>query len=351
MRALGITRGLDTGRFNQGRFRGVSGAVLIALFSFAEAVWKLFITIINIIAPVFIVIGAGFLAVKGRLLSNDMVDGLNRFVVLFAIPCLLFNAISSLDLKAAYDWRVLAAFYSGATINFFIATLLAMKLFHRPPGEAVAIGFGALFSNLLLIGLSISERAYGAGSLAPSYAIISLHAPFCYLLGITAMEFMGAKGATIAGTARIVAKSMVRNSLMIGIGLGFAVNLAGIALPGVAQSAVDMMSRAALPAALFGLGGVLTRYAVADTAGEATMVSLLSLLLHPGLTYVLCLWLGVSDATTRSVVLLAAMAPGVNAYLFATMYNKGVNTAASAVTLATALSVVTVSIWLWVLGS
>ncbi len=310
----------------------------------------MFVTILNIIAPVFILIGAGYLAVKGKLFSNDMVDGLNKFVVLFAIPCLLFNATSTLDLGAAYNWRVLVSFYTGATVNFVIVTTLALKLFHRPPGEAVAIGFGALFSNLLLLGLSISERAYGVQSLDPAYAIISLHAPFCYLLGITAMEFTGAKGRTLAGTAGIVAKAMFRNSLMIGLGLGFAVNLSGLALPDVAQSAVDMISRTALPAALFGLGGVLTRYVVSDTIYEAGMVSSLSLLLHPTIAYGLCLWLLVPDATTRSVVLLAAMAPGVNAYLFAAMYGKAVNTAASAVILGTSLSVITISIWLWILG-
>ncbi len=310
----------------------------------------MFVTIINIIAPVFIVIGAGYLAVKGKLMSNDMVDGLNRFVVLFAIPCLLFNATSTLDLGAAYDWRVLISFYTGAALNFVIVTTLAIKLFHRPPGEAVAIGFGALFSNLLLLGLSISERAYGAQSLDPAYAIISLHAPFCYLLGITAMEFMGARGPTVLGTASKVVKAMFRNSLMIGLGLGFMVNLSGMALPDVAQSAVDMISRAALPAALFGLGGVLTRYAVSDTIYEAGMVSSLSLILHPTIAYGLCLLLLVPEATTRSVVLLAAMAPGVNAYLFAAMYNKALNTAASAVILGTSFSVITISIWLWILG-
>ncbi len=310
----------------------------------------MFVTILNIIAPVFFVIGAGYLAVKGKLFSKQMVDGLNKFVILFAIPCLLFNATSTLDLGAAYDWRVLVAFYTGAAVNFGIVTALAIKVFHRPPGEAVAIGFGALFSNLLLLGLSISERAYGAASLDPAYAIISLHAPFCYLLGITAMEFTGTRAKTVAGTARIVARAMFRNSLMIGLGLGFAVNLSGLALPDAAQSAIDMMSRAALPAALFGLGGVLTRYVVSDNIREAGMVSCLSLLLHPAIAYGLCVWFLVPDTTTRSVVLLAAMAPGVNAYLFAVMYNKALDAAASSVILGTSFSVLTISIWLWILG-
>ena len=46
----------------------------------------------------------------------------------------------------------------------------------------------------------------------------------------------------------------------------------------------------------------------------------------------------------------AAMAPGVNSYVFASLYSRGQAQAASAVLLATAVSVLTVSVWLAVLG-
>lgn len=310
----------------------------------------MFLTIINVIAPVFFLIGAGYLSVKRGLFADSMVDGLNRFVIQFAIPCLLFRATSTLDLHSAYEWRVMLSFYSGATLSFFVATFLAVKLFHHKLGEAVAIGFGALFSNLVLLGLSISERAYGVESLAVNYAIISIHAPFCYLLGITSMELLRANGRPFLATAHVVVRAMFRNSLMIGLGLGFAVNLSGLVLPVSLISAINMMSGAALPAALFGLGGVLTRYSLRATMGEASMISLLSLIVHPSITYGLCLWLGVSDTLTRSVVLMAAMAPGVNAYLFAAMYNRAENVAASTVILATMSSIVSVSVWLWILN-
>ena len=52
----------------------------------------------------------------------------------------------------------------------------------------------------------------------------------------------------------------------------------------------------------------------------------------------------------RSAVVTAAMAPGVNTYVFASLYARGQAQAASAVLLATALSVLTVSAWLAILG-
>jgi malonate transporter len=49
-------------------------------------------------------------------------------------------------------------------------------------------------------------------------------------------------------------------------------------------------------------------------------------------------------------VIFASMAVGINSYLLAARYKTGVATVAGAVTLSTALSLFTVSFWLFVLG-
>ena len=309
--------------------------------------------IFNIVAPVFLVIGAGYLAVRRGLFADNLVDGLMKFAIQFAVPCLLFRATSTMDLGTAYDWRLMASFYLGSTISFAVATLIIWYLFHREPGEAVAVGFGALFSNLVLLGLPISQRAWGADSdaMATAYAIVSVHAPYCYLLGITSMELLRGDGRSLPQTAKVVVRAMFRNSLMIGIGLGFIVNLSGMSVPAVLTSSVDIVARAALPVALFGLGGTLTRYSLKTAIGEAGSISAVSLILHPGISYVVCHLLQAPEPLTRAVVLMAAMAPGVNGYLFASMYQRGQGTAASTVLLGTAVSMLSVSAWLWILGA
>lgn len=306
--------------------------------------------ILNIIAPVFLVIGAGYLSIRRGFFADDMVDGLMKFAIQIAVPCLLFRATSTLDLGAAYEWRMMLAFYSAAAISFGTVSVLAFSVFKRHPGESVAIGFGALFSNTVLLGLPISERAWGIENLSTAYAIISIHAPFCYLLGITSMEIVRSDGRSWSQTTAVVTRAMFSNSLMIGIGLGFIVNLSGITLPEILVSSVDILSSAALPAALFGLGGVLTRYKLTHAAGEVGTVTFFSLFAHPGLTWMFCLIFGVADNISSTAILIAAMAPGINSYLFANMYQRGQSIAASTVLLATALSIVSVSGWLWVLS-
>ncbi len=307
--------------------------------------------LVQIVLPVFIVIGAGYLAVRLKLFKDSAVDGLMVFTQGIAIPALLFLNIMRLDLAAVFDWRLLASFYTGVFTTFVIGIFGARTLFRRRPGDSVAIGFASMFSNTVLLGLPIMERAYGPDALAGNYAIISIHAPLLYLVGITVMESARADGRGLAGTSRAVLKAMFKNALVIGLGLGFIVNLGNIPIPATVISATEMLARAALPAALFGLGGILARYSLSASIGEAGMISTLKLLVHPAIVYFMATMVfDLPVEFTRSAVVAASMAPGVNVYIFANIYNRAKGAAASAVLLGTATSVFSASMWLWILG-
>ncbi|MDZ4087480.1 MAG: AEC family transporter [Tabrizicola sp.] len=308
--------------------------------------------LLDVILPVFLVIGFGYAVVRAGLLAEPAIDGLMRFAQNFAVPCLLFRSIAHLDLSAAYDIGLMTSFYVGAFAGFFACFFGAMLVFRRAMPDAVSIGFAGLFSNSLLLGLAITERAYGTEALQGNYAIISLHAPMLYGFGIALMEWARSRGAGMSGVAltRQITRAILSQSLVIGILLGFAVNLAGNPLPGFFWSGVDMIARAAIPVALFGLGGVLVRYRIEGDIGPVLMVTAASLLLHPAITWGLGTQVFHLDtAALRSAVVTAAMAPGVNAYMFAHMYGVGKRVNASSVLVATAASIVTAWAWLHIL--
>lgn len=306
--------------------------------------------LLDVILPVFLVIGFGYLAARRGVMSEAAIDGLMKFTQSFAIPCLLFRAISTLDLEQSFDWRLLLSFYTGASTGFLAGLLGARLLFNRPWTDCVAIGFCGLFSNSVLLGLPITERAYGADALTANFAIIAIHSPFCYGLGITVMEIVRAQGQPPRAIAGSVLRAMFSNALIVGIGLGFAVNLSGLTVPAVLADAVDLMVRAALPAALFGLGGVLVRYRPEGDLRAILYVVCLSLVLHPIVVWGMGKMLALPPEAFRSAVLTAAMAPGINTYIFANMYGSARRVAASGVLIGTALSVLTVWIWLGILG-
>ncbi|EKE45404.1 malonate transporter, putative [Oceaniovalibus guishaninsula JLT2003] len=305
--------------------------------------------LLDVILPVFLVIGFGYLAVWKGFFSDSGVDGLMKFTQNFAIPCLLFQSIATLDLQAGFPAPLLASFYLGAASGFVAGLLGGRLIFGRSWADSVAIGFCGLFSNSVLLGLPITERAFGDGTLQYNYAIIAMHAPFCYLVGVTAMELVRSGDEPLKSLPIKVLRAMFRNALVIGIALGLAVNLTGLPLPGIVADALDLIVRAALPAALFGLGGVLVRYRPEGDMRVILWVCGVSLILHPTVAFGLGTAMKLSVEQLRAAVLTGAMAPGVNSYIFANMYGAARRVAASAVLIATVLSIGTVWIWLLIL--
>ena len=300
----------------------------------------------DVILPVFLVIGFGYVARWRNLISDTQVEGVVWFTQNFAVPCLLFVAIARLDLGREFDLRLLASFYTGAIISFALGFAGARVFFGRDWEDCTAIGFVALFSNSVLLGLPLTERAYGTDALAANYAIIAVHSPICYAIGITTMELIRNRGGRLRDSLAKALVAMFRNALVIGIALGFAVNLSGLPMPGVLDQALDMMVRAALPAALFSLGGVLYRYRPEGDLRTIAYVVALSLVLHPAITYGLARAFDLGTDALRSATLTAAMAPGVNAYVFANMYGRARRVAASSVLIGTAGVILTG--WLWI---
>ena len=74
------------------------------------------------------------------------------------------------------------------------------------------------------------------------------------------------------------------------------------------------------------------------------------MLIHPSLVWLTGRYLDLSKTDFQSAVLTAAMAPGINTYIFASMYKSARRVAASAVLIGTALTVFTASFWLYALN-
>ena len=308
---------------------------------------ELIATLLSIVLPVFLVVGAGYALVSVRFFPDAGVDALVRFTTGLAVPCLLFKAMYELELGTAMRADHVIAFYTASLVCFATGALISRSLFRRRPGESVAVGFAAMFGNGVLLGIPIMERAFGAAELAALFALLAFHVPVFYTVGILAMELLRRDGTGAFGALARTARAVALNPLMLGLSFGLAANMVALPIPKPLYDAIAMLANAALPVALFGLGGILTRYALKAEFGEALMISLVSLILCPAIAWVLCgPVFGLPEPFLRAAVLLAAMPPGVNGYVFATLYDRAVGTAASAVILGTAMSLGTITLWL-----
>jgi len=261
------------------------------------------------ILPVFLVLGAGYFVGRIKYLPDSVADGLNTYAVKLAVPVLLFMAMYRLDLAQAFHIGMLISFYAG---------------------EAVAVGFCAVFSNTVLIGLPIAQLAFGEGIMTQVFGIIALHASFLYSMGMTTMEY----------------------PLMVGIIAGLLMNLSSIELFAQLEQALEMIRTTAIPVALIGIGIALNRYKISSAIPETMMVTVLALGFHPAIAFLLSHYVFELEAIyVQAAVLLAAMPPGMNIYIFANLYNRALGLSASVLVITNFISIFTIPIWLTLIKS
>jgi predicted permease len=140
-----------------------------------------------------------------------------------------------------------------------------------------------------------------------------------------------------------------KNPLIFAIFLGLVVNTFGIPIPSPIWNSLSIIKNAALPTALFALGGALYQYRPAGDGLTICFIIFVSIILHPALVYFAGISSPLSVEQLRSAVITAAMAPGINAFLFASTYKKAQRVVASSILLGTLATVVTASVWILIL--
>lgn len=109
---------------------------------------------------VFAIILIGYLSGTFEIITRDQVQGLNKFVSTFSLPCLLFKNLAVVQFSSV-NWLFLTSIFVSKTLIFILA--LAVTLFVLRP---INIGLAAVFaifvsqSNDFALGYPILEAVY-----------------------------------------------------------------------------------------------------------------------------------------------------------------------------------------------
>ena len=307
------------------------------------------------VLPIFALILIGWLLVRTGYLKEELGEGLGDFVFRVAVPVLLFRTIAEADFSGEAPWRIWVAYFAGVAATWTIAHLVATLGFGRDRRIGVLAGVSSAFANTVFIGLPLVSRIVGSDGLVAVSVLLSVHLPVMMTAGTILMERAERKDGTRAPQSVPtlllgIARSLARNPLVIGLVAGALFHTGGVPLGGPVKVVVDQLAAMAAPAALVSIGMALNRYRIGGNAGLAVAMTALKLLVLPGCVYIACRLLGLGPEWTAAMVLTSSVPTGINAWLLANHFGVGHALASSTITLTTALGVLTVSFWAWLLG-
>jgi predicted permease len=300
--------------------------------------------ILEIIVPVFGIVGIGYAAARLGWFRPEATKGLSSFVFDFAIPAMLFRTMATTELPHQIEWAYLVSYFGGGYGAWLIGSLASYLVFRRGGAEPAIAGMTGGFSNTVMLGVPLVLTALGDQATLPLFLIIAFHSwQLLSVVTIQAEAGLGA-GQDMRSLPVNVIKGLVRNPIIIALLGGVLYNIAGLPLPHVVDTLTGTLGRAALPCAVFAMGASLAGYRIAGSVGEAGVGVVLKLVLHPILVWVLATHVFAVDPLWRDVaVILASLPVGINVYLMAQRYQAGIAPTVTAVLISTALSVLTVA--------
>lgn len=315
-------------------------------------------TLSTTVLPVFGFIAIGYVIVAIGIIKAETGDALGTFVFNIAVPLLLFRALGTLALPDVSPWPLWGIYLSAVSLNIAVSMLLTEKAFHRDARAGVIGGMSGSFSNLVMVGVPVVTQAFGAVGQVTMFVLIAVHLPFMMLVSAILIEIAEYRDGQAASRIRLlpvfvrVIRSSARNPLVIAIAAGVAFRLTGLPLVGLPSTLIDRLADTAIPLALLSLGMSLHRYGVGGNILPAIVLSVVKLMVMPAIVYVLAVHVARLPAMASAVLVLGAACPtGVNAYLIAVRFQTGLALSANTITLTTAASIATFTMWLAIVAA
>lgn len=300
--------------------------------------------VIGAVAPVFALIGAGFLFARRQGLGDGAVALLNAFTLRLALPALLFASLATTPLREAWQPGFLIAFSAG----MIVAALGGMWMPHATAATLptrVIDGLAAGYANTAFMGIPLLAALGGGRAVLPAVLASILTVCLLFAVGCALIEIdlHRDRPARIA-VARVLA-ALARNPLVAAPIAGALWNVLGLGWPAPLGRFTDLLGGAATPVALVTIGMFLAQPRAAGAAHGLWPVVALKLVVQPAVTAAVALWLVAMPAAWSSgAILVAALPTGTGPFMVARLYGHEAALTARATLVTTLLSVVTVSV-------
>jgi malonate transporter len=306
------------------------------------------IEVLNLALPFFGLIFIGFACGKIKQIPDTALGWMNFFIVYVSLPALFYRILSQTPLEqlAQIDFvfaTTLATFWA-----FAVAFAIGMVIRRGNIGEATIAGLAGGYGNIGYMGPGLALATLG------SHATVPVALIFCFdtLLLFTLVPFLMAlarpQKVSLAATALEVVKRIVTNPLVIATAVGIASAAVHFQAPVALERLLQFLQNAAAPCALFTLGVTVALRPLKKMPWELPYLTAVKLVLHPILMFLLLSLFGPFDQTwVNAAVLMAALPPALNVFVFARQYDTWVEQASSAVLIGTVVSVLTLTSVMW----
>lgn len=275
--------------------------------------------ILSITGVIFVLIGVGFVSVRTAVFSHDEMGTLGKFVVSFALPALIFRAVSSRPIGEIVNVGYLVAMLGGSVAVFALGYLWSRRVAGVSPLASTFRAMGMSCANSGFVGYPVLLMALP--SVASTALALNMIVENLVMIPLVLAMAERARGGSVTGgrLAVKIAWRLARNPIVIALALGIAVSVSGLPMPVVIARPVDVLATASAALSLAVIGGTLAALPLRSMGGSVIPVVVGKLLLHPlavalGLIAMSSFGSGVGDDRLAAAAVIMAAMPAMGIY-------------------------------------
>ncbi len=306
--------------------------------------------ILSVTAPIFMLIGIGFVATRAQLVTREQIRGMGSFVITLALPALIIKGLAERPFHEIVNIEFLLAYAAGSLASFGLGFFVFHKRLKQDISSSAMAGLGMSASNSGFIGYPVAAMVVGpSAALGVAMAIMVetiVIIPMAQALAETGQHSGAPRRVVLLRTAR----RLTRSPLIIAIATGLALSLLGLRLPLIGTQVIDMLAGASAPVALFVIGGTLYGLKARGLMADITQIAIGKLIAHPIAIFLAFLLVPNMDPGLKTAGLVFASAPMLSIYPILGQRFGLEERCAAALLVSTVLSFATISLLLSLLN-
>lgn len=292
---------------------------------------------------IFILLAGGYISKLIKVLKQKQSRSLFDFVVVFALPCLIFDKIYHLNFNFSLILLIFAGFISTSLAGIISVIIGRVFKFSKP--TILSMFVLSAFGNTLFVGMPVVSNVFEEEFVGEVIMYDSLAGaiPISILVPLILAMNNGEKVTIVKNI-----KTIIYFPPFIGLVLGLA--LKGFEIPEFVFAPIRMFGGSATPVALFAIGLSLGFNAIKSSYKSTVIVLFMKMILAPAIFILILQCFGAAfDKSTLIAVLESSMPTATIVCVMVMKAKLDSNLAASSVAFGLVLSVITLPILLNIL--
>jgi len=310
------------------------------------------IEVLNLALPFFGLIIIGFACGKIKQIPDTALGWMNFFIVYVSLPALFYRILAQTPLEQLAQVDFIVATTLSTFWVFAVAFAIGIAVTRGRIDQATIAGLAGGYGNIGYMGPGLALSTLGPTAAVPVALIFCFDTLLLFSLVPFMMAIASPQKKSVASVALEVARRIGTNPLVIASVLGILSAAVHFQPPAAAEKLMLFLSNASAPCALFTLGVTVALRPLKKVPWEMPMLTAVKLVMHPVVVFLLLSAFGPFDQMwVDTAVLMAALPPALNVFVFARQYDTWVEQASTAVLVGTVVSVLTLTTVMWMVKS